>query len=180
MLANYDIFKDEDNGCYQIRSKTSTYAIIFDEEISEAIFLRIIELSSQDKSLNLQKIRKNLLDTFEEDKILSVLYNLREAGIIPDDTNTCTGERASGFKSTRDISLAIIGSGDLTKVLKSVCETENFKTISVVKYAIKNFEEKIIKVFNEHDFIQPVPHFIFDTNGQQVLSNIVLLFFLVH
>lgn len=38
MLDKYDIFKDENNGCYQIRSKTSTFAVVFDEEISEAIF----------------------------------------------------------------------------------------------------------------------------------------------
>lgn len=153
MLANYDIFKDEDNGCYQIRSKTSTYAIVFDEEISEAIFLRIVELSSQDKRFNLQKIRKNLLGTFEEDKVLSVLNNLREAGLIPDDIHTCTGEDLSEFRSIGDISLAIIGVGSLTKALKSVCETEKFKTISVVEYTIKNFEEKILQVFNEHDFV---------------------------
>lgn len=64
MLDKYDIFKDENNGCYQIRSKTSTFAVVFDEEISEAIFLRIVELSSQEKRFDLQKIRKELLSTF--------------------------------------------------------------------------------------------------------------------
>lgn len=49
--------------------------------------------------------------------------------------------------------MAIIGVGSLTKALKSVCETEKFKTISVVEYTIKNFEEKILQVFNEHDFV---------------------------
>lgn len=46
MLANYDIFKDEDNNCYQIRSKTSTFVVVFDEEVSEKIFLKIVEMSS--------------------------------------------------------------------------------------------------------------------------------------
>ncbi|MFR1275426.1 MAG: TOMM precursor leader peptide-binding protein [Parabacteroides merdae] len=153
MLANYDIFKDEDNGCYQIRSKTSIFAIVFDEEISEAIFLRIVELSSQEKRFNLQKIRKDLSGTFEEDKVLSVLNNLREVGLIPDDTNISTREEFSEFRNIRDASLAIIGTGGLTKALKLVCETEKFKTLSVVEYTIKNFEDKILQIFNEHDFV---------------------------
>ena len=56
MLDNYDIFKDEDNGCYQIRSKTSTFAVVFDEEISETIFLRIVEFNTSVKIYRTKKL----------------------------------------------------------------------------------------------------------------------------
>lgn len=153
MLFNYDIFKDDDNGCYQIRSKTSTFAVVFDEEISETIFLRIVELSSQEKKFDLQKIRKILLGTFEEDKVLSVLNNLREVGLIPDDTNISMREQSSEFRRISDSSLTIIGNSKLTKALKVVCETEKFKNLSVFEYGIRNFDKKIPQIFKDNDFV---------------------------
>ena len=153
MLDNYDIFKDEDNGCYQIRSKTSTFAVVFDEEISETIFLRIVELSSQEKRFDFQKIRKELLSAFEEDKVLSVLHNLREVGLIPDDTNISMKEQSSEFRGISDSSLAIIGSSGLTKVLKEVCESVKVKKLSVYEYDMKDFKERIPQIFKENDFV---------------------------
>lgn len=153
MLDKYDIFKDENNGCYQIRSKTSTFAVVFDEEISEAIFLRIVELSSQEKRFDLQKIRKELLSTFEENKVLSVLHNLREVGLIPDDIDVSTREQSSVFRSICDSSLAIIGSSELTKALKVVCESEKIKKLSIYEYNMKDFKERIPQIFKENDFV---------------------------
>ena len=76
MLANYDIFKDKDNNCYQIRSKTSTYIVVFDDEVSEKIFLKIVEISSNNKNVDLQKLRKELATEFSEEQVIAVLHNL--------------------------------------------------------------------------------------------------------
>lgn len=152
MLANYDIFKDEDNGCYQIRSKTATFIVVFDEEASEKIFLRIVDLSSKGKRTNLQRIRKVLMNDFEEDKVLSVLHNLREAGLIPDGTDLNAKDQST-FRSIGNASLAIIGNSKLTEALKKVSELDNFKTVSTFEYEENGFEEKVSKVFKDYDFV---------------------------
>lgn len=153
MLQNYDIFKDEDNGCYQIRSKSSIHAIVFDEEISEKIFLKIVKISSKGKTLNLQKIKKDLLTEFEESKIMSVLHNLREAGLIPEDKNSYSADRESSFKSISDTSLAIVGSSKLSKAIMQVNEIKEFKTVDTFVYEITDFEDKISQIFDNYDFV---------------------------
>ena len=153
MLANYDIFKDEDNNCYQIRSKTSTFVVVFDEEVSEKIFLKIVEMSSNGKITDLQKIRKDLSIEFGEEKVLSVLHNLREAGLIPDDTQCSGNDHSMKYKYIGDTSLAIIGNGEVTSSLKMVCETTKFKICSFFDYKDVESEENVISVFNNHDFI---------------------------
>lgn len=153
MLANYDIFKDEDNNCYQIRSKTSTFVVVFDENVSERIFLKIVEMSSNGKNADLPKIRKELSKEFEEEKVLSVLHNLREVGLIPDEAPCYGNEHTTRYRHIGDTSLAIIGNGELTNYLKTVCETTKFKNCSFFDYKAVESEENVIAIFNNHDFI---------------------------
>ena len=153
MLANYDIFKDKDNNCYQIRSKTSTYIVVFDDEVSEKIFLKIVEISSNNKNVDLQKLRKELATEFSEEQVIAVLHNLREAGLIPDDTSCSGNDHSMKYKYIGDTSLAIIGNGELTNSLKTVCETTRFKTCSFFEYKEVDSEENVIAVFSNHDFV---------------------------
>lgn len=153
MLENFDIFKDEDNNCYQIRSKTSTFVVVFDEEESEKIFLKIVEMSLSDRKVDLQIIRKELLNDFDEGKVLSVLNDLKEAGLIPDDTNNCIQAQPSSFRSIEDASIAIIGNSNLTKAFKQIGEIDRFKDVAIFEFEENDFEEKSLEIFKNHDFV---------------------------
>lgn len=153
MLQNYDIFKDEDNGCYQIRSKTSIHAIVFEEEASENIFLKIVEICSKDKAFNLQKINKELLKEFEESQIMSVLHNLREAGLISENRSSSSANKTHSFRGIGDTSLAIVGNSKLTKALMQVNEIKEFKKVDTFAYEISDFENHISQIFEKYDFL---------------------------
>ena len=51
MINNYDIFKDDTLNCYQIRTKSNSYMVEFDEEESEQIFLSIVNTLNKNENI---------------------------------------------------------------------------------------------------------------------------------
>ena len=110
-------------------------------------------MSSNGKITDLQKIRKDLSIEFGEEKVLSVLHNLREAGLIPDDTQCSGNDHSMRYKYIGDTSLAIIGNGEVTNSLKMVCETTKFKVCSFFDYKEVESEENVNAIFSNYDFV---------------------------
>lgn len=53
MITDYDIFKDEENGCFQLSTHSVSYAIEFDNEEKENIFLEAVSLLQEKEDLSL-------------------------------------------------------------------------------------------------------------------------------
>ena len=83
MINKYDIFKDNTLNCYQIRTKSNSYMVEFDEEESEQIFLSIIDELNNNENISLAKLKKSI--TGNEPKILDVLSLLKEYRLLPEN-----------------------------------------------------------------------------------------------
>ena len=81
-LSTCDIFKDNDNLCYQVRTKTASFAIGFDNENKEAIFLKIVKEIQRKPKITLKELKKKIVNN-DEDTVIEVLTNLEENQLLP-------------------------------------------------------------------------------------------------
>ncbi|QZT35889.1 TOMM precursor leader peptide-binding protein [Halosquirtibacter xylanolyticus] len=155
MMNKYDIFKDETHQCYQLRTKTQTYLLEFDEEEKEKIFLDIVQELQNKPSLNLKALKGKLSKTHQDDaKILEVLSILKEYQLLSyemmTDLDPTSTEAEYIPNGTHDKKLAIIGEGDITDKIKRLAKEHKFKSIKTFDYSPK---QKIENIINEFDFI---------------------------
>ncbi|MDC1105644.1 TOMM precursor leader peptide-binding protein [Prolixibacteraceae bacterium] len=155
MISKYDVFKDETHQCYQLRTKTQTYLLEFDEEEKENIFLDIVRELQSKPSVNLKTLKAKLTKSYSDDaKVIDVLSILKEYQLLSYemmadlDPSSNTSEYIS--TGTSDIKLAIIGDGSITEKLKKLTKEHKFRSVKTFDYAPK---QKIENIVNEFDFI---------------------------
>lgn len=84
MFSQYDVFLDEANQCYQLRTKSNTYLIEFDEEAKRSIFSDLVEMNSQG-SHTTEGIIKTLKKKYDEALVIDVMASLVDYGLMPFD-----------------------------------------------------------------------------------------------
>ncbi|AQW95516.1 hypothetical protein CMT56_15715 [Elizabethkingia anophelis] len=136
MINQYDIFKDETLGCYQIRTKSNSYMVEFDDEESEQLFLSIVELINRDEKISYSSLKKSLKG--DESKILDILSLLKEYGLLPDAISSEIDGGVSfdklklseNKKPISETSVVILGDGYLSTKIVELLMIENFSKVS--------------------------------------------------
>lgn len=140
MFKHLDIFYDDINRCYQVRTKASSYIIEFDNDGKYEIFEKLINLAQKD-DLTLQQIANKLNDQYEESEVMDVLVNLNEFGLLPiEETREMSGFNKSKdsftpkvgareSKSLDELSILILGDSQLSPLLETTLEKQSFKKI---------------------------------------------------
>jgi Ca2+-binding EF-hand superfamily protein len=77
MIDTFDVFKDESNGCFQLRTKTNAYALEFDDPEKEQIFLKIVDDIQKNPGISLQKIYSFFSGKSERKSNRSIKYAQR-------------------------------------------------------------------------------------------------------
>lgn len=158
MIENFDIFIDKKQNCYQLRTKTISYTLQFDDKEKEDIFLNIVSEIKKNKELNLKELQQKVQTKSNVPKVIDVLKTLDEYRFlsykISKELNNKikdTGYHYSmDVKQSSDFILCIFGQGGLTKKIKEKAIAENFKE---VKTYLFNDEIDFEKAVNKSDFI---------------------------
>lgn len=125
MFNKVDIFYDEANRCYQVRTKASCYVIEFDDPAKTAIFEALIDQLRDDNSQVLPVARK-LRKQHDPDQVIEVLATLNDHELVPyeqrREVEEFTGrkspdadasEEAAAADSCSTASILVLGDGDL-------------------------------------------------------------------
>jgi len=158
MIENFDVFIDKEQNCYQLRTKTISYTLQFDDKEKEDIFLNIVSEIKKNKELNLKELQQKVQTKSNVPKVIDVLKTLDEYRFlsykISKELNNKikdTGYHYSmDVKQSSDFILCIFGQGGLTKKIKEKAIAENFKE---VKTYLFNDEIDFEKAVNKSDFI---------------------------
>ncbi|MFO7827411.1 MAG: TOMM precursor leader peptide-binding protein [Bacteroidales bacterium] len=150
MIENFDIFKDDRQNCYQLRTKTNAYVLEFDDKEREYIFLEIASHLKQNNDLTLKDLRGKLQSKTNESKVIDVLKALDEYRLLPfeisreitDTKESSDNQYSSDVKQTSDFVLSIFGQGKLTEKIEKQTSIENFKNVKSHLFSDKLDTEK--------------------------------------
>jgi len=159
MIDKFDVFKDETNNCFQLRTKSNAYALEFDDVEKENIFLKIVEAIQERPSISLKQIRE-LFVKAANPKVSEVLSTLNEYGFLPVPTSMeMVGKDISEQKSDKNyaalekISIGIIGEGELFETLSKRSASIHFNKIIKKNYKELKNAKDIKKLIQGVDFI---------------------------
>ena len=83
-MNNFDIFYDSENNAYQVRTKSEAYVIEFPEDEEQRIFLSIVDCYKKNSFYTLSNLKQELR-SFSSDKILDVVQELQDCGLLNPD-----------------------------------------------------------------------------------------------
>lgn len=159
MIDKFDVFKDEANNCFQLRTKSNAYALEFDDTEKETIFLKIVESIQEKPSISLKQIR-GLFEKATDPKVTEVLNTLNEYGFLPvltsmelvgKENNDQT--KKTNYNALEKINLGIIGAGQLFEILSKRTSTAHFNKIIKKNYSELKSAEDIEKLIHSVDFL---------------------------
>jgi len=158
MIEKFDIFKDENNSCYQLRTKTYCYTLEFDDQEKEDIFLQAVSEITKKGDISLKELKSKLLKKSNEEKVLTVLKTLNDYDLLPKEFSTefATPDTGNSYgysynrKQVKDFVLAIFGQGELAKKIKLQAAKESFKEVNLYSY---NEREDIDQIVKGSDFL---------------------------
>lgn len=158
-MKQFDIFFDDDNKLYQVRTKTDTTTIEFTDLEKEMIFNNLIKLYDTRNKISFTAIQK-LLSTADYNKLLDVVKELQECGILnemnfeAEGTTVIPDQYANEInnKPISEIRISYIGStefGNLVKEKSSQYNIEHFAIHSIDELS----DEMIESILSDSDFI---------------------------
>jgi len=165
MRDKYDIFKDDEYNCYQLRTKSDSFTIEFEDIEKENIFLEIIDHLDQKRNHSLDELKLKIQKGKNEAKVIEVLTVLQENQLLPFEIpykkkNTGSANYSHddtlNTKSIKDVRISVFGEGKLTSMLKKHAKLIGISNISVCSF--NNGKAKILKAVDKSDF------FIVDAN----------------
>ena len=149
MILDYDIFPDKRNGGYQVRTKTVSYAIVFDDKAKEQIFLELIEILKKKSATSFQNLTKKLRKNNPEAKVIDVLHTMNEFQLLPVDyaaemaaasnqSVTKNEDDSAGYPDFSKYSVYILSNGKVGREIKSLLKAKGFVNVTQ-----KAFDDKI-------------------------------------
>ena len=168
MLKDYDVFFDKINNCYQIRTKTNTFSIEFDDVVKIELFQEIININKVNDCTLISTFNQLLKQGYQKQDIIEVLNGLNEYGIIPQyeviesglefKSSLLTKSYNENYQKAETSSILIIGNSDLSKVILKQFELNNFKSTEYRTYEsllllINKKRSDFIYEINKYDFI---------------------------
>jgi len=162
----FDIFYDEPNKVYQIRTKSNVFVIEFPDPIEEKIFRSIVKAYEKQDFFSYTLLCKELKD-FPENKILDVIQELTSSGILnldnfePETSSVSSNDYYSncGWEGlTKDITtfrICFVGHETLGELMKSNSKRFSFNLFDVVEINPLSVidDDTLIKIIDTHDFI---------------------------
>jgi len=160
----FDLVKISDNPTsYQLRTKTITYRVDFDNKNQENIFVNAVGiLQSSNPSLS-SLIQKLMSNGSEKKDVLEVLSILRDANLLPEkiseglkvkENNSKESPKLAGFipEINKRTKLVLFGSGELFKTIQQAAETRKIYNVQSYEYKTDMTEAQIEKIVSSSDF----------------------------
>ena len=142
MFKDFDIFFDQLNNCYQVRTKTNCFVLDFEDDEKKQVFERLIGLQEEE----LPKIFQTLKKEFDTGKVINVLADLRDCGLLPieelasvpelapDSSNNSNGQQPvqQELKQLEELNILILSDGKVGKKLHEVLESKGLKGVKTI------------------------------------------------
>jgi len=162
----FDIFYDDTNKVYQIRTKSNVFVIEFPDPVEEEIFNSIIT-AYEGKDFYTYSLLRKELKNYPTEKVLDVIQELSSSGILnpknyePEteikETKVYYGNGNWGglTNNTTTFRLCFVGHEALGEQLKNKSKLFDFDLFDTLYvYPSSVFEEKTIgDIIDKHDFI---------------------------
>ena len=162
----YDIFYDEDNKAYQVRTKSDVIAIEFIDQEKENIFLAIIGMYNEKDYYTFKQLNERLSKKYPYAKILDVVQELTDCYILNDDNfepgsdlHRTESEYATymcdtgNIKDLAQITIGYIGEESLGLLLKEKAVSYEYKSFNILLNNDSVTEKSISDFVKKHDFI---------------------------
>lgn len=158
MIEHFDVFEDQENDCFQLRTKTTSYALEFDSEEKEQIFLRVVEEIKKQPEIALKSLKNKVQNGNNEAQVIDVLSTLNEYGMLPygmaaefgDSENGQMAYVSSDRKGIAETVLSIFGDGDIAQKIQTIASAQAFKEIRIYSYEKAKDIEPIV---SSSDFV---------------------------
>lgn len=159
----FDIFFDEDNNAYQVRTKNDVIVIEFSDEEKKKIFENIIKLYDKKDFYTFSQLVKNLSVNFFHDKILDVIKELLDCSVLNSENFENAAEEIpeqnsipswinEEYKDLSDVSLGFIGDKEFAERFKEKADFYEYKSCNYLDITNIN-ENKIEKFILSNDFL---------------------------
>lgn len=166
LRKNFDIFKDELNGGYQVRTKTEVVVIEFDNPEKEAIFNSIITIYDSETSVSFEDIKHRLSHKHKTEDVTDVVQELLNCGVLDQDNLRFTEgsltivteqsfSRGNKATSASKYKVGFIGNTKASKIFSQKAKTMEFGGFTAVTLPkhFAQYEEVIGNLFDSHDFV---------------------------
>lgn len=143
MLEKFDVFKDKENLCYQLRTKNTLFSIEFDDKDREDIFIEIVKLINENNSYTFMDIIKKVKTKNNYSKVLDVLQILDDNELMSFEFKHKDLIKKENKSNKNDITyksvipkknLIVFSNGSLGDKIKKVGNSLSFKNIQVIPY----------------------------------------------
>ncbi len=159
MLDKYDVFYDEVNGTYQIRSRSDIFVIEFEEPEKRKLFERIVSIIQKDKEITLQEIINKCKGEEDKVKVLAMLKELKEVELLPYSVQhglaqkgEATNPRQGNFNCA-ERKIGIIGNSELSKQLAIQANRHGYENCEIDPFMPDANPEKIADFLTDKDFL---------------------------
>lgn len=164
MNQKYDIFFDEINKVYQVRTKGDVIIIEFSDEEKEEIFKDIIACYNKKNFYTFKQLTDKLGKQYPHDKILDVVQELSNCSLLDGDNfepeqgnesaeNSMPVWMDQEFKDLNDIKLGFIGDSAFGERLQEKAQMYEYKGFEILTVEEKLNEKNIQKIFRDTDFL---------------------------
>lgn len=162
----FDIFFDEQNNVYQIRTKNDVIIVEFSDLEKESLFNKILKLYNEKEFYTFIQLKSKLVKDYPYDKILDVIQELLECDLLNADNFEVDDEIVplspqqisfmnpnKSFSDLSEIKLGIIGEKAFGEIIKEKALIYGYSLINLL-YFNDNLEEQDIRnMFEANDFV---------------------------
>lgn len=166
----YDVFYDEENKAYQVRTKSDVIVIEFVDKEKEAVFLALLDMYGEEDFYTFKQLREKLGKNYSYAKIIDVVQELFDCNILTDDNfepgpdlHAKRNEYSYLYndKNTKDLAeltIGYIGEVSFGRLLKEKATSYEYKGFNILSN-----DDTISKAILS-DFVRKNDFIIFDAS----------------
>ena len=148
MIEKFDVFKDKNNNCYQVRTKTQSYSIVFDNKEKEEIFIKVVDEITKKPKISLKSLKSRVENQGNKEKVIDVLKTLSDNGLITYNLSSGSERKKDSYQyETKERvvnSISIFGRDGLAKEIELLARKESFEKKLDIETAVKSSEFIIV------------------------------------
>ena len=164
----YDVFFDETNNVYQIRTKNDVIVIEFSDSEKESIFKEILNLYEKQDYYTFLQIKEKLISKYPYEKVFDVIQELQDCCLLTEDNFEASPDECikithpdeispfnfnKQFDNIPEAKLGYIGDKELGEIIKTKAVEYGYEKWDA-HYLSDKIEESIIRdIFENNDFI---------------------------
>lgn len=166
MRKKYDVFFDEENDLYQVRTKNDILVIEFSDKEKDLIFQEILDRYDKEDFCTFKMLRKVLVPKYSYEKVLDVISHLQECALL--NTENFEAEENifpaevpmmdpiwvdKEFKDLSALHIGHIGEKEFAQIIKEKAELYDYKYFHFLEMTDELQDQEMVRLFENSDFV---------------------------